>query len=158
MEDEEQQFRIPKAMVPVVCHTIHNERIEGDVFLDITSVRYDFEQVLEFFNSGTLFFPLRTASLAKPIILFKNSLARVDLPNLLKSFEEDTSVMLAPRKHAILHIDSLGSLEAKVILNLPHDHSRILDLLNIGGTFFPVLLQDELSFINSRHIYKIEEI
>jgi hypothetical protein len=149
----EQQFRIPKVRVPVVCFTIHNETIDGDIFLDDIS----FHQVSDFLNDEAHFFPILTPAFHKPILLHKDAVIRIDIPEMLEAFEQETSVELSVKRTATLHLPILGELRALIILELPQEYSRILDLLKSRRTFLPAIIDQTFSFLNSQHIYKILE-
>ena len=154
----EQQFRIPKVIVPVFCYTIEQEKIEGEIFLDVSgSTQYTSQQVLDFFNSGMSFFPIRTTKSPKPILLRKESLVRVDIVRMMETLEEEPSISLAARRQVTIHLHTLGPISATVILDVPEEYSRILDLLNMKRTFFPAIVDSNFSLVNSTHIYKIEE-
>ena len=154
----EQQFRIPKVSVSVFCYTIENEKIEGEIFLDVRgSDQYNSQQVLDFFNSETPFFPIRTSDFPNPILLRKESILRVDVIRMMETLEEEPSMSLAGKRQVPVHLPTLGPVSVTVILDLPEEYSRILDLLNLKRTFFPTIIDGNFSLLNSHHVYKIEE-
>lgn len=155
----EQQFRIPKISVPVICHTLQGEKIAGDIFVDVISLQgYTTQQLLDYLNAQPPFFPIRTSTAQRPLLILKDSLVQVDVPHLMKQYQEETSTTLAQKKEAILYMQTLGPVRGIVILDLPEEYARILDLLNLKRTFFPAIIHEQFVILNSHHIYKIEEL
>ena len=151
------EYLIPKIPVPLVCHTVQGESIPGEIFLDmILTEGYSIDQVLEFFNARLPFFPIRTASMPRPILLRKNSVVRVDIPQLSASFAERTSGFAISRE-ATITMETLGPVRGTFVLDLPQEYTRILDLINLDPVFFPAMIQESFVILNAHHIYKIEE-
>jgi hypothetical protein len=150
------EYRIPKINVPLTCLTVQGERIAGDIFVDVLLTEgYNVEQVLDYFNTPSPFFPIRTGDSA-PVLLSKESVAIIEVPQLLGQFREDTSTF-STRKEATLHFHHIGPVRALIIVDLPEEYSRILDLVNMAKrAFFPAIVNDSLSLLSIKHIYKIE--
>jgi hypothetical protein len=155
----EQQFRIPKIKVPIICHTNHGERIAGEIFLDlILSEGYDVNQVLDFFNAQTPFFPIRNPATNRTVLVQKESVVQVDIPQLMTQYTEQTSTFTT-RKDAMLYLQTLGPVRVTIIVDLPEEYSRILDLVNMARrSFFPAVANGIFALLSIRHIYKIEEL
>lgn len=155
----EDQFKIPKIIVPLTCHMLEGEEIEGEIFLDFTSsLEYGLEELIDFFHLPAPFFPLRPNGAMKPLLIARHSITRVDVPQLTDSYRQTLESVLAQKKTARVFMHGSASITATVFVNLPEEYSRILDLLNQKSSFFPALIDDSLSLLNSHHIYRIEEI
>ncbi|HSP05597.1 MAG TPA: hypothetical protein VLR94_00390 [Acidobacteriota bacterium] len=154
---EHPEFRIPKISVPIVCHTIQEEEVRGDIFLDmILTEGYSVQQIIDYFNATAPFFPIRTSG-RQPVLISKASVVLVDVPQLTDQYREDTS-SFSVRTEAVVHVHSLGPLRLTIIVDLPEEHSRLLDLVNVARkAFFPAMLNNSLSLVSLHHIYKIEE-
>lgn len=153
---EHPEYRIPKIHVPLTCHTIQGEKLAGEIFLDVILTEgYNLEQVLDYFNTPTPFFPIRIGDEA-PILLSKESVVQVEVPQLLEEFKQKT-FSFSTRKEAVLHMHQIGSIRAIIIVDMPEDHSRILDMVTMAKrSFFPAIVNDSLSLVHIKHIYKIE--
>lgn len=151
------EYWIPKINVPITCHTAQGESVSGDIFVDVILTEgYSVHQVVDYFNSKTPFFPLRLAD-RRPILVAKESVVQVDIPQLMDQFREDTS-SFSTRKDVVLYVHSLGQVRVTIIADMPEEHSRILDLVNLSrGNFFPAVVNNSLSLLSIHHIYKIEE-
>jgi hypothetical protein len=152
------ELRIPKVAVSIVCYTIRGESFSGKVFLDmITSAGFSTSQILEFFNSSQIFFPIKLDE-GKGVVLQKESLFRVDVPELFQEYQTEVSSLLDFKRETILHFATVPSLRGDLIVDMPIEHARVLDVLNSGRIFIPVLLETTLSLINVHHILKVEEV
>jgi hypothetical protein len=150
-------LRIPKISVDIVCHTIQNETLSGTIFLDmLSSSGYTVANVQEFFDSPFNFVPFRTQA-GESILLQKQAILRADVPGLFHEYESEVSSLLDTRKEATLHFLNSDAVQGIFIIDLPSDHARVLDLLNTGHRFVPFMLEEMLTLINTRHIYKVEE-
>lgn len=156
----EQDFKIPKIAVPIICHTEPGEKLAGEIFLDVLSSEgYSARQVLDFFNTHLSFFPFRPSAGRKPLLLLKESVIQVDVPEMMKEMREDTSLYLAQKKEVILYLHKIGPVRAVMVLDLPSEYARVIDLLNQNQTFFPAVVNETtFALMNSHHIYKIEEL
>jgi hypothetical protein len=152
----DEQFRIPKFAVPIVCYTILGEQMSGEIFVDILLTEgYSPGQILDFLNERSAFFPLRL-NRDRSVLVLKESVVQVEVPGLIAQYEEHIQSFVT-RKDVVLHLTT-GPVRATLVLDLPQEHSRILDLVNTGKDFFPALVGENLSFINIHHTCKIEEM
>lgn len=152
-----EELRIPKVVVEIICHTIQQEILSGEIFLDqVSTAGYTIAQVLEFFNSREAYFPLRLSS-EKSVLLQKQSLLRVDVQGLFHEYETEVFSALDLKREAVLHMTNGMILQGQFIIDMPHDHDRTLDLLNAGRQFVPFLLEDTINLIHTFYLYKVEE-
>ena len=150
------ELRIPKISVPIRCYAITEEVFAGQVFLDVvSSAGYTTSQVLDFFNSAQLFFPIKLDN-AQSILIQKQSLFRVDVPELFNQYESEVSWAFTTKLEVGLHFISGHNLKGNIIVDMPREHARALDVANSGRAFIPVLLETTLSLINLHHLSRIE--
>ena len=116
------------------------------------------DQLLDFFNADPPFIPVRTNIMPRPILLQKNAIVSVDLIQMKNQLQEGTSMRLAEKREAIFYMQATGPMRGSVILELPLDHARIIDLLNQKRMFIPVQIHEKFMLLNSHHINKIEEL
>jgi hypothetical protein len=153
----ESQFRIPKISVPIVCQMMSEEQISGEIFVDdLGSHEYTSQQLIDFFNDAPQYFPLRVPAPGKPILISKKWVSHIEVTGMIDRFREE-SAPLSSQKQAILYRAGLPPVEATIILDMPEDHSRLLDLLNLGQRFIPAIINGSYSLINAHRIRKIEE-
>ncbi|MCI0415725.1 hypothetical protein L0222_23370 [bacterium] len=153
-----EELRIPKVSVDIICHTVHQEVLSGEIFLDqVSTAGYTTAQVLEFFNSPDAYFPLRVST-GKSILLQKLSLLRVDVQGLFHEYETEVYSSVDLKREAVLHMTNGMTLRGNFIIDMPYDHARTLDLLNVAGRHFvPFLLEDTINLIHTLYLYKVEE-
>ncbi len=150
----EKEFRIPKKVAPVICYTISDETIAGEIFLDVLG-KCAPKHIQEFFDNEALFFPIRTAQAERPLLLSKETVVLVEA---VSAFPPETILSLSDRKKAILDVKSLGSIECEILIDSPVERSRVLDALNHSKQFVPVLWKDKFSLLNIHQILKIAEL
>jgi hypothetical protein len=151
------QFKIPKTIVPVVCHTTAGESITGDIFLDVMG-KWALPQLHEFFESETPFFPIRTSVMENPFLIARNVLVLVELISFATLLRTDTSILLSKKKPVVLHLQGLGSFQCEILIDTPDDRSRILDVLNHPGRFLSVIWNNTYSLVNKAHIFRAVEV
>jgi hypothetical protein len=152
------ELRIPKIAVSIHCYSIHGDSFSGKVFLDmVTTSGFTTSQILEFFNSSQIFFPIKMDE-GKGIVVQKKCLFRIDVPELFEEYQTEVSSLLDFKRETILHFTTVPALRGILIVDMPIEHARVLDVLNSGRAFVPVLLETTLSLINVHHITKVEEI
>lgn len=150
------ELRIPKIAVPIVIHSDQDQTEQGEIFLEQIQVEgYSTGQVAEYFNSTEPFFPLRTKT--QSILVRKQSVNWIEFPELYERYQKEVSSSFDVRKKATLHIRNADPIRVRVIVNMPEDHARVLDILNTGGAFIPVLIQEIFALFNSRVIDRVEE-
>lgn len=154
---KDQPFKIPKLPVPVILHTAPADEIHGDIFLDfVASQGYSVQHLLDYFNSETPFFPIRKDETS--LLVSKLSLIWIEIPQLLKQFQEETSVMLAERREVMIHTDQIDEMRATIVLNLPEAYGRTLDLLNKKDRFIAIIRNEALIILNLDHVTRIQEL
>jgi hypothetical protein len=151
------EFKIPKTISPVICHTTDGKSIEGDIFLDVIG-KYSPNHIHDFFEADALFFPLRTVETEKPFLIPKSILVLVEVVTSRTRIQNDPSTMLSEKKSAVLDLQGMGSVTCEVVIDTPVDQSRILDVLNHSGQFLPVIWNNAPSLINKLHILRVVEL
>jgi hypothetical protein len=153
----DQPYKIPKLTVPVVLHVVPASEIQGDIFLDFSSSQgTSVQHVLEYFNTDSPFFPLRTDS--GSVLVSKHSILWIEVPLLLKEFQEETSVKLAERREVLIQTDEIEEIKATIVLDLPEAYGRTLDLLNKKENFIVMIRSETLMILNLHHVTKIQEL
>ncbi len=80
---------------------MRDEKVEEEIFVDMLSTEgYTIDQVLDFFNLQTRFFPIKARDHGKPILLAKQSVVKIEIPGALERFLEDSSTHFAGKKEA----------------------------------------------------------
>lgn len=156
VETLEQEFRIPKSVLRVICNTVTGEKIDGEIFLDAGRTS-SAPQIADFFNSEKCFLPIRTSPEHQLRIISKHAIALVETGRLLPDVRKEPSVFLTKRKKARLVVDSLGTIDAEILIDTPADQARVLDVLNLANRFLPILYDDKYCLLNVSRILEVRE-
>jgi hypothetical protein len=151
------EFKIPKTLSPVVCHTTAGETIAGDIFLDVIG-QCSPSHIHDFFEADALFFPVRTTETEKPFLIAKEVLVLVEIISSRSRLQSDTSILLCEKKPAVLDVQGLRSVTCEIVIDTPADRSRILDVLNHAGHFLSIVWNNTPSLVNKRHILRVVEL
>lgn len=155
-ENSYPELRIPKALVSIVCHARNGEQTTGEVFLDLIANPTS-QHILNYFNSDSLYFPLRTSDSKRPVLVAKNSLIRVDIVGFLSQLMKEPSAPFLIRTSAVLEIETIGTLQGEFLIDSPVEQSRVLDTLNRSRQFIPLSIDGVYSLVNTRYLYKVRE-
>jgi hypothetical protein len=156
-ETTEQNFRIPKTVAQVTCHSFSGEKFEGEIYLDGPTSRTP-SQILDFFNSDSLFLPVKTSANEPPRLISKNSLVLVNVGPFTPDVRKETSSFLTQRKKALFLVQCIGSIHAEVLIDTPDYQARVLDVLNLAERFLPILVEENYCLLNSSRIFEVMEL
>lgn len=156
-ETLEQEFRIPKSSVKIVCNTVTGEKIDGEIFLD-AGQNASAPHIADFFNSEMLFLPLKTSAEKQSRLISKNAIAFVETGRFLPNLRQETSAFLTKRKMARFIVDSFRTVDAEILIDTPVDQARVLDVLNLANRFLPVLYDGKYCLLNTNRILEVTEL
>jgi hypothetical protein len=134
---ESPEFHVPRLLraAEVVCGD--GRVLRGRVFLPATADSHaGAMRAEEWMNDDAAFFPFLPDGEGRPIILNK---AQVTAVTVAASTDQDDTLeeVGPPVKHVRVECGALR-LEGEVLVDMPVNHSRILDLLNRPGAFLNV--------------------
>jgi hypothetical protein len=144
------ELKVPTVPVPARILCADGSRLTGTVFLPPGASHHDGpSRPEEWINDGSPFFPFLPDDGAAAYILNKDLVVAVTvevMPGMILDVEREVQVEAAGEKLAgILHID------------LPENHQRVLDYLNLAPDFVPLYSGQSLHLLNKRHVSRLKE-
>lgn len=154
-------LRVPTATFVAVVQLAGGQEIRGRFFVPShTSLHPGPMRPDERLNDDSDFFPFLPADAAEPVILNKRQVAWVSFD--FRSFptpsgDESPEVHSRPEQRVSVWCrDRL--LEGVLLIDLPEDKSRVLDLLNQPERFLRIRDGDLLHYVSRDHISKVVEL
>ena len=151
------QYRIEKDRVTVTVRLRGGECLEGSIFIEPSVYRHlGREEPSDVFNNPEPFFPLIPAD-GEPVLVAKSHVIEA-CP--LTPTEDDLERRRAARTAGVELTLSDGTLRAgMVLLEMPSDRPRVLDLLNSSGDrFLRLFIGDSISLINVAAIERVRPL
>ncbi|MET0553518.1 MAG: hypothetical protein ABW221_10810 [Vicinamibacteria bacterium] len=143
-------LKVPTVSTQVQILCADGTRLAGTVFLPTATSHHEGPtRPEEWMNDGSPFFPFLPEGSAGALILNKDLLVAVTLaatPGMVLDVEREVQVEAAGEKLVgIIHID------------LPANHQRVLDYLNLAPDFVPLYSGQSLHLLNKRHVSRLKE-
>jgi hypothetical protein len=129
-------------------------RYRGRVFLPAAAVSHaGAMRVDEWLEETGSFFPFLPDGEGRPIILNREQLVVVVVPGL---DGDDGGDIAVPRRVVLVECGSL-QVAGEVLLDMPSDHLRVLDLLNRPGLFLEVRDGERRHYVRKARITRVAE-
>jgi hypothetical protein len=124
------EYHIEKSRSPVVVRTRSGEVVSGDIFLQLYG-RHDggAERPIDLLNSAEHFFPI-CADDGEIVILAKDQVVSVAWQNPSDADENPLQSVMT-RVDVEVGLTDGETISATVLLEVPEDHPRLLDFLNL---------------------------
>jgi len=151
-----QEFRVPRLLraAEVVCSD--GRVVRGRVFLPATAESHPGAmRAEEWMNDPAAFFPFLPDGEGRPIILNKAQVAVVTVA-AAADHDETLEQVGPPVKRVRVECGALR-LEGEVLVDMPVDQSRILDVLNRPGAFLNVREGDRHHLVRKSGITRVSE-
>lgn len=146
-------FALPRVSVPASLLLTEGEPRLGEIYvMERVPQHTGPETPLEMLNRADGFFPFRAAGAAQVLLVTKARTISLTVPRNVTG--EDPARLSAAKVVALTvtlpgHTDITGW----ATLELPENHSRLLDYLNASpDPFFAVTTADEVHFVNRAHV------
>jgi hypothetical protein len=135
--DEREEFRVPRVLRAAEVLCADGYRIRGRVFLPATAEAHAGPmRAEEWLNDPTQFFPFLPDGEGSPVILNKQQTVML---TVMASADRDEGLEGAPAPVSPICVECGGvRIEGEVVLDLPAQQSRVLDLLNRKEPFLNV--------------------
>jgi hypothetical protein len=129
------EYHIEKNRSPVVVRTRSGEIFSGDIFLQLYG-RHDGggERPIDLLNSAEHFFPVRSNT-GEIVILAKDQVVSVAWEDP-SGTDENPLQTITKRVDVEVGLTDGETISATVLLEVPEDHPRLLDFLNLGKQRF----------------------
>jgi len=144
------ELKVPTVPVAAQILCADGTRLAGTVFLPPGASHHDGpSRPEEWINDGHPFFPFLPDNGSVALILNKDLVVAVTVaatPGMILDVEREVQVEAAGESlSGILHID------------LPENHQRVLDYLNLAPDFVPLYSGQSLHLLNKRHVSRLKE-
>lgn len=150
------EFHVPRLLrsAEVLCGD--GRVLRGRVFLPVSAESHaGAMRAEEWMNDGSAFFPFLPDGEGRPIILNKLQVVAV---TVAASADRDPTLehVGPPAKHVRVECGALR-VEGDVVVDMPADQSRILDLLNRPGAFLNVREGERHHLVRKSGITRVSE-
>jgi hypothetical protein len=155
-EFEGQDFRVPRVLRAAEVLCADGGRIRGRMFLPATAQSHaGAMRAEEWMNDEADFFPFLPDGEGSPVILNKRELVVL---TVAASADRDDTLESVPAPIRRVVIDCGGvRLQGEVVIDMPANHSRILDLLNRPGAFLTLRDGDHHHLVRKSRITRVTE-
>lgn len=151
---EDHGFRVPRLLRAADVLFADGRRYRGRVFLPAAAqshagaMRFD-----EWLEETGAFFPFLPDGEGRPIILNQEQLVVVTVP--AAELDEDADLAV-PRRLVLVECGSL-QLGGDVLLDMPADHMRVLDVLNRPGLFLEIRDGERRHYVRKSRVTRVAE-
>jgi len=156
LEAERQDFRVPRVLRAAEVLCADGGRIRGRMFLPATAQSHaGAMRAEEWMNDVADFFPFLPDGEGSPVILNKRELVVL---TVAASADRNDALDEVPVPVRRVAIDCGGvRLDGEVVIDMPANHSRVLDLLNRPGAFLTVRDGDHHHLVRKSRITRVRE-
>ena len=144
-------FSIPRVAIPARLRLTAGEARDGEIYvMERVPQHAGPETPLDMLNRTEGFFPFRPRGDAAAVLLVaKSRTVTLTVPPL----PADSARLSAAKQVSMVVTLADGSeLSGWATLELPEQHSRILDYLNAAEPFFVIATTDEVHIVNRAHV------
>jgi hypothetical protein len=152
---EEHRFIVPRLLRGAEVLCANGRVLRGRVFLPATAQAHTGAmRAEEWMNDAASFFPFLPDGEGSPVILNKAQVVVVTVS--AAADRDETLEEVAPVKRVHVECGALR-LDGDVVVDMPADHSRILDLLNRPGAFLNVREGERHHLVRKSAITRVSE-
>ena len=156
LEAERQDFRVPRVLRAAEVLCADGGRIHGRMFLPAAAQSHaGAMRAEEWMNDPTDFFPFLPDGEGSPVILNKREIVVL---TVAASADRNDALDQVPVPVRRVSIDCGGvRLQGEVLIDMPVNHSRVLDLLNRPGAFLTLCDGDYHHLVRKSRITQVRE-
>jgi hypothetical protein len=154
--EEREEFRVPRVLRAAEVLCADGVRMRGRVFLPATAEAHPGTmRAEEWMNDPTEFYPFLPDGEGSPTILSK---AQAVMVTVMASADQDGTFESAPAPLRRVHVEC-GSIriEGEVVMDLPAQQSRVLDLLNREEPFLTIRDGELHHLVHKSYITRVTE-
>jgi hypothetical protein len=149
-------YQVPRLLRAADVLFMDGRRTRGRVFLPATAESHaGAMRVDEWLEEPTSFFPFLPDGEGRPVILNKDELVLLTVPRGSDRDDADADSTL-PRRLVLVECGPL-QVAGEVVIDMPADHLRVLDLLNRAGRFLEVREGERRHFVRKSRITRVTE-
>jgi hypothetical protein len=149
-------YRVPRLLRAADVLFTDGRRYRGRVFLPATAESHaGAMRVDEWLEEPAAFFPFLPDGEGRPVILNKDQLVLLTVPGA-GAADDPRADSAAPRRLVLVECGPL-QVSGEVIIDMPADHLRVLDLLNRPGCFLEVREGERRHFVRKARVTRVTE-
>jgi len=149
-------YQVPRLLRAADVLFTDGRRYRGRVFLPATAESHaGAMRVDEWIEEPASFFPFLPDGEGRPVILSKDRLVVLTVPGAGDPDDVHASSSL-PRRQVLVECGPL-QVAGEVVIDMPADHLRVLDLLNRAGRFLEVREGERRHFVRKSRITRVTE-
>jgi hypothetical protein len=151
------EFQVPRLLRAAEVLVSDGRVLRGRVFLPAAAVSHaGAMRAEEWMNDAAPFFPFLPDGEGSPVILNKQ---RIVVVTVAASADKDETLdeVSAPMRRVQVECGSLR-LSGELVLDMPANHSRVLDLLNRPGCFLNVRDGERHHLVSKARITRVSEL
>ncbi len=153
---EARGYQVPRLLRSAEVLFMDGRRHRGRVFLPATAEAHAGPmRVDEWLEEPASFFPFLPDGEGRPVILNKDELVVLTVP-AGSAFEDGEPAPALPRQRVEVECGAQRVM-GEVVIDMPADHLRMLDLLNRAGSFLEVREGDRRHFVRKSRITRVRE-
>jgi hypothetical protein len=154
--DEREEFRVPRVLRAAEVLVADGERMRGRVFLPAAAEsRPGAMRAAEWMNEPAEFYPFLPDGEGAPAILSK---AQTVMVTVMASADQDDTLENAPAPLRRIRVEcGPVRIEGEVVMDLPEQQSRVLDLLNREETFLTIRDGELHHLVRKSYITRVTE-
>ena len=145
------EFSIPRAAVPATLRLTGGEPLDGEIYvMERVPQHAGPETPLDMLNRADGFFPFRPRAASATVLLVAK--ARTVTLTVAPPPADAARLSAAKQVGLVLTLADGSELSGSATLELPQQHSRILDYLNAVEPFFVIASADKIHIVNRAHV------
>jgi hypothetical protein len=155
--DEHEEVHVPRLLRAAEVLSADGEKMRGRVFLPATAEAHTGPmRAAEWMNDPVEFYPFLPDGEGSPVILSK---AQTIMVTVMASADRDEALEGAPAPVRQVRVEcGPVRIEGEVVLDLPAQQSRVLDLLNREERFLTVRDSDLHHLVCKAHITRVTQV
>lgn len=151
------ELRVPTMALNAEVHCADGRVFEGRIFIPMTASRHSGPmRAEEWMNEPSPFFPFLPDDAKAPVILNKREVMVLTVPATADEGDVPEEAEVPERRVAIEAEDR--RLEGIIVLDMPLNQSRVLDVLNRPGAFLTLREGDRHHLVQKERITRVLEI
>ena len=149
------ELRVPTVSLPAAVLCSDGQRLTGHVFVPAAASRHPGPtRPDEWLNETDAFFPFQADGAPRPVILNKRQVLSLSL----SADPADAGRAGAPRERRVSIELGPHRFEGTVMIDMPENRSRVLDVLNRDEDFVTLHSGSEWHLIQKRSITRVSEL
>jgi hypothetical protein len=150
------EFKVPTVALNAEATLADGRRFRGRIFLPTAAHDHTGSmRAEEWMNDGVDFFPFLLDDASAPVLLNKREIVALTVP---ASADRDRTLEAIPLPQRRLALEC-GSrrFEGTIVIDMPENHSRVLDYLNRPGAFLTLREKDRHHLVAKGRITRVTE-